>query len=159
MEQIASAGEATAELLCLLGFNLNYAPVLDLDHHPELQNGLNQRCWGRDHAGCDQPRRDVESLDAETRNARVVVSIFRHVEGRHPIRMMIFRSRMATKDELMAEDVIPYTALMPELDAIMLAHVVFPEIDAEFPASLVQENRHRMAAGSAGLRQASGAHR
>ena len=31
---------------------------------------------------------------------------------------------------------IPYTALMPELDAIMLGHVEFPNIDPDFPASL-----------------------
>lgn len=36
----------------------------------------------------------------------------------------------------MRADVLPYTALMHELDAIMLAHVEFPEIDSEFPASL-----------------------
>lgn len=36
----------------------------------------------------------------------------------------------------MREDVIPYTALMPELDAIMLAHVMFPKMDGEYPASL-----------------------
>jgi beta-N-acetylhexosaminidase len=34
------------------------------------------------------------------------------------------------------EDVLPFTALMPELDAVMLAHVEFPNIDPEFPASL-----------------------
>ncbi|HEX5790464.1 MAG TPA: glycoside hydrolase family 3 N-terminal domain-containing protein, partial [Luteolibacter sp.] len=45
-------------------------------------------------------------------------------------------SSPATLDELLREDVIPYTALMPELDAIMLAHVEFPAIDAERPASL-----------------------
>ena len=45
-------------------------------------------------------------------------------------------SSPATLEELLREDVIPFTALMPELDAIMLAHVEFPNIDAEFPASL-----------------------
>jgi beta-N-acetylhexosaminidase len=42
----------------------------------------------------------------------------------------------ATLAELQREDVIPYTALMPELDAVMLGHVIFPNIDANFPASL-----------------------
>jgi beta-N-acetylhexosaminidase len=32
--------------------------------------------------------------------------------------------------------VIPYTALMPELDAVMTGHVMFPNIDPDFPASL-----------------------
>jgi beta-N-acetylhexosaminidase len=38
--------------------------------------------------------------------------------------------------ELLKEDIIPYTALMPELDSLMLAHVLFPNIDPEHPASL-----------------------
>jgi beta-N-acetylhexosaminidase len=45
-------------------------------------------------------------------------------------------SSPATLEELLREDVIPYTALMPELDAVMLAHVEFPNIDPDFPASL-----------------------
>jgi beta-N-acetylhexosaminidase len=42
----------------------------------------------------------------------------------------------ATLEDLLREDVVPYTALMPELDAIMLAHIEFPSIDPAFPASL-----------------------
>ena len=36
----AKAGVYTADQLRLLGFTLDVAPVLDLDHHPELQNAL-----------------------------------------------------------------------------------------------------------------------
>ena len=42
----------------------------------------------------------------------------------------------ATLEEMLADDVIPYTALMPELDAIMLAHVEFLHVDLGRPASL-----------------------
>jgi beta-N-acetylhexosaminidase len=38
--RIAAAGDATAELLLMLGLNLNFAPVLDLDHFP----GRRTRC-------------------------------------------------------------------------------------------------------------------
>ena len=134
-EQIASAGEATAELLGLLGFNLNYAPVLDLDHHPELQNGLNQRCWGRD------PQDVINRAGMWNRwmRKRGMLGCGKHFPACGRAKSDPHEDlpkSLATKDELMAEDVIPYTALMPELDAIMLAHVVFPEIDSELPASL-----------------------
>ena len=43
---IAQAGWITGRLLSLLGINLNLAPVLDLDHHPNSSNALNERCWG-----------------------------------------------------------------------------------------------------------------
>lgn len=134
-EQIARAGEVTAELLCLLGFNLNYAPVLDLDHHPEVQNGLNQRCWGSD----SQAVIDRAGLWNRWTRKRGMLSCAKHFPacGRamsDPHEELPLTN--ATKDELMAEDILPYTALMPELDAIMLAHVCYPEIDADYPASL-----------------------
>lgn len=135
MEQIARAGEATAELLCLLGFNLNYAPVLDLDHYPGLQNGLNQRCWGRD----AQDVINRAGMWNRWMRKRGMLGCGKHFPACGRAKSDPHEDlpkSLATKDELMAEDVIPYTALMPELDAIMLAHVVFPEIDGEFPASL-----------------------
>jgi len=135
MEQIARAGEAAAELLRMLGFNLNYAPVLDLDHHPELQNGLNQRCWGRD----AQDVINRAGMWNRWTRKRGMLGCGKHFPACGRAKNDPHEdlpSSGATKDELMAEDVIPYTALMPELDAVMLAHVVFPKIDPEFPASL-----------------------
>lgn len=135
MEQIARAGEATAELLRMLGFNLNYAPVLDLDHYPELQNGMNQRCWGRD----AQDVINRAGMWNRWTRKRGMLGCGKHFPACGRAKSdphQDLPSSGATKDELMAEDVIPYTALMPELDAVMLAHVVFPIIDPEFPASL-----------------------
>ncbi len=134
-EQIARAGEVTAELLSLLGFNLNYAPVLDLDHYPELQNGLNQRCWGDD----SQRVIDRAGLWNRWTRKRGMLSCAKHFPACGRAKSDPHEelpSTNATKEELMAEDVIPYTALMPELDAIMLAHVCYPEIDPKMPASL-----------------------
>ena len=135
MEQIARAGEATAELLRMLGFNLNYAPVLDLDHNPDLQNGLNQRCWGRD----SQDVINRAGMWNRWTRKRGMLGCGKHFPACGRAKSDPHEdlpSSGATKDELMAEDVIPYTALMPELDAVMLAHVVYREIDPEFPASL-----------------------
>jgi beta-N-acetylhexosaminidase len=134
-EQIARAGEATADLLRMLGLNLNFAPVLDLDHFPETQNALRQRCWGRD----PQDVIDRAGMWNRWTRKRGMLSCGKHFPacGRamsDPHEDLPFSH--ATKEELMREDVIPYTALMPELDAVMLAHVMFPEIDSEFPASL-----------------------
>ncbi|MES2983038.1 MAG: beta-N-acetylhexosaminidase [Verrucomicrobiota bacterium] len=134
-EQIARAGEATADLLRLLGFNLNFAPVLDLDYFPELQNGLNQRCWGRD----SQDVINRAGMWNRWTRKRGMLGCGKHFpacaraqsDPHHDLPISD-----ATIDEMMKEDVIPYTALMPELDAVMLAHVCFPNVDADFPASL-----------------------
>jgi len=135
MGLIADAAALTGDLLRLLGFNLNFAPVLDLDHFPGLQNALRGRTWGRD------PQRVIDRAGHWNRwlRKRSIASCAKHFpaggravsDPHHDL-----PSSPATIDELLKEDVIPYTALMPELDSIMLAHVEFPEIDPNFPASL-----------------------
>ena len=135
MGKIADAGALTGDLLRMLGFNLNFAPVLDLDHFPEAQNALRGRCWGRD------PQRVIDYAGQWNRwlRKRSIAGCAKHFpacgralsDPHHDL-----PSSPATLEELLREDVIPYTALMPELDAIMLAHVEFPNIDPNFPASL-----------------------
>lgn len=131
----ANAGAFTADLLRLLGVNMNLGPVLDLDYHPGVQNALRGRCWGRD------PQRVIDHAGNWNRwlRKRYVASCGKHFpacgralsDPHHDL-----PSSEATIDDLMKEDVIPYTALGPELDAILLAHIEFPNIDPEFPASL-----------------------
>ncbi len=135
MTKSAEAGAFTGDLLRLLGINLNFTPVLDLDHFPETQNALRGRCWGRD------PQRVIDHAGLWNRwlRKRGVAGCAKHFpaggraqsDPHHDL-----PSSPATLEELLREDVIPYTALMPELDAIMLAHVEFPNIDPHFPASL-----------------------
>ena len=135
MGLIADAAALTGDLLRLLGFNLNFAPVLDLDHFPGLQNALRGRTWGRD------SQRVIDCAGHWNRwlRKRSIASCAKHFpaggraisDPHHDL-----PSSPATIEELLKEDVIPYTALMPELDSIMLAHVEFPQIDPDFPASL-----------------------
>jgi len=134
-KKIAESALWTGDLLCLLGFNMNFAPVLDLDHFPTTQNALTGRSWGRD------PQRVIDHAGVWNRwlRKRGIAGCGKHFPagGRavsDPHHDLPFSS--ATLDELQRDDVIPYTALMPELDAIMLAHVLFPNIDPDFPASL-----------------------
>ena len=135
MGKIADAAVLTGDLLRLLGFNLNFAPVLDLDHFPATQNALRGRCWGRD------PQRVIDYAGHWNRwlRKRSIAGCAKHFpaggraqsDPHHEL-----PSCPATLADLLSEDVIPYTALMPELDAVMLGHVEFPNIDADFPASL-----------------------
>jgi beta-N-acetylhexosaminidase len=134
-QTIARSACATADLLGMLGVNLDFAPVLDLDHHPGTQNALRGRCWGRD------PQRVIDHAGTWNRwlRKRGIAGCGKHFPagGRATVDPHDdLPTCGATLEELLAEDVIPYTALMAELDAVMLAHVRFPEIDPDFPASL-----------------------
>jgi beta-N-acetylhexosaminidase len=131
----SEAGAFTGDLLRLLGINLNLAPVLDLDHFPGTRNALSGRSWGRD------PQQVIDHAGNWNRwlRKRSISTCAKHFpaggralsDPHHDL-----PSSPATLEELLKDDVIPYTALMPELDAIMLAHIDFPNIDPEFPASL-----------------------
>ena len=41
-----------------------------------------------------------------------------------------------TKEELLAQELLPFKALLPLADSVMLGHLLLPEIDTENPASL-----------------------
>jgi beta-N-acetylhexosaminidase len=132
---IARSACATADLLLMLGVNLDFAPVLDLDHHPGVSNALRGRCWGRD------PQRVIDHAGTWNRwlRKRGIAGCGKHFpaggratsDPHHDL-----PSCDAGIEDLLAEDVLPYTALMSELDAVMLGHVRFPNIDPVFPASL-----------------------
>ena len=135
MGLIADAGAFTADLIRLLGFNLNFAPVLDIDHFPEKSNALRGRCWS------SETQRVIDYAGHWNRWQRK-----RHLAGcgKHFPAGGLTRSDPhhelpqadASIEDLLRADVLPYTALMPELDAIMVAHVEFPRIDPKLPASL-----------------------
>jgi beta-N-acetylhexosaminidase len=132
---IAEAGSLTADILRLLGCNLNFAPVLDIDHFPSLQNALRERCWGVEsqsiinNAGMWNRwlrKRSMRSCAKHFPSCGLATSDPHHDL---PIAQLGI-------DELLRNDILPYTALMPELDAIMTSHVRFPLLDDVHPASL-----------------------
>lgn len=133
--QIARFGALTGQLLELLGINLNFAPVLDLDHFPEQNNGLRGRCWG------DDSQTVINNAGVFNRWMRKqnVLSCGKHFptnglalsDPHHDLPIADI-----SREELLKEDLLPYTALMPELDAIMACHLRFPKLDSEMPASL-----------------------
>lgn len=135
MGKIADAAALTGDLLRYLGINFNLAPVLDLDHHPQTNNALRGRTWGRN------PQRVIDYAGHWNRwlRKRSIAGCAKHFPagGRAQTDPHDdLPSSAASLEELLRDDVIPYTALMPELDAIMVGHLRFSNIDPEFPASL-----------------------
>ena len=133
---IAEVGWATGQILALLGINLNLAPVLDIDHHPQAVNSLNGRCWGE---GDQQVINHAGTFNRWQRR-QGILGCAKHFPGggqaqTDPHHTLPVAS--ASIDELQRQDLVPYTALMPELDAIMVSHIHFSRIDDNnLPASL-----------------------
>ena len=133
--QIAQFGALTGQLLQILGINLNFAPVLDLDHFPEENNGLRGRCWGNH----SQTVVNNAGIFNRWMRKQTILSCGKHFpsnglalsDPHHELPVAD-----ASKEDLLKADLLPYTALMPELDAIMACHLHFPKIDPEMPASL-----------------------
>jgi len=139
---IAKHGILTGQILNQLGINFNLAPVLDLDDHPDKQNALRGRCWGHDE------QRVIDHAGVFNRYARKqgVLGCGKHFpaggraksDPHHELPIV-----NATVEEMLARDLLPYTALMPELDAILLAHIHFPRIDTDTPG-LPSSLSHRL---------------
>jgi len=133
--QIAQFGALTGQLLEILGINLNFAPVLDLDHFPDQINGLRGRCWGRD----SQTVINNAGVFNRWMRKQKILSCGKHFptnglalsDPHHDLPVANI-----SRAELLKEDLLPYTALMPELDAIMACHLNFPQLDPDMPASL-----------------------
>ena len=134
-QQAAQFGALAGRQLEMLGVNLDFAPVLDIDHEPEDANALRGRCWGSD----SQKIIDYAGNFNRWLRKNGVLSCGKHfpaggrarVDPHHDLPIV-----EAPLEGLLGSDLIPYTALAPELDAIMIAHIRYPSLDSEHPSSL-----------------------
>lgn len=122
---IAEHGAATGVLVSLLGINLNLAPVLDLDRDPAAST--EGRRWHTD----TQRLIDHAGMWNRWLRRQKIRAAAKHFPagGRPP-------GSPVSLDELLREDLIPYTALMTELDGIVVGHQTLPALDPDRPASL-----------------------
>lgn len=130
---IVEAAHLTAASLHMLGVTMNLAPVLDLAQGHA--NALPSRCWGKD------PDEIIRKAGVYNRaiNAAGVASCLKHFPGMGRAKTDPHLSLpvvSASWDDLCAEDLRPFSALLPESPAVMIAHVLFPAIDGNNPASL-----------------------
>ena len=130
---IRQAAYYNARCLHTLGVNTNFAPVLDLAS-PHA-NALPSRCWGN---GSQEVTSHAGVWNRAT-TGRGIMTCGKHFPGmgaaecdpHHDLPVL-----HGTRDSFLQEASIPFTALMPELPSLMIAHLLIPEIDAKLPTSL-----------------------
>jgi len=127
-------GAAVARGLRHLGINWNFAPVLDINNNP-ANPVIAERSFGED-------------ADRVTRLARAwmrgslaegVACCVKHFPGHgdtHVDSHHALPTVDKTEAELEALELIPFRALAFDAPAVMTAHIVYPQIDPEHPATL-----------------------
>jgi beta-N-acetylhexosaminidase len=127
---------ATAQALRCLGFNVNFAPVLDLSA-PDADNGIGDRAFA------DDPRAVtlLAGLYAAAHLRAGVIPVGKHFPGlggaggdTHQILPVVSR----TRTRLLREDLLPYRRLRASLPMVMIGHAYYPALQGkvEQPASL-----------------------
>ena len=128
-------GEITARQLAALGFNLNFAPVLDVDTNPENPI-INQRAFARDPEWVAK----LGIACAQGLHAGGVLSCGKHFPGHGDTSIdshLGLPSLPHSRERLDAVELRPFrAAVKAELPCLMSAHIVFEDLDPELPATL-----------------------
>jgi beta-N-acetylhexosaminidase len=129
---IEKHGTLTGQILRLFGFNLDLCPVLDISYDDLADNSLKGRCYGT------TPQQVIDFAGVFNRAMRKegVLSCGKHfptygsadVDPHHELPVI-----RRTKAELLGEEVMPFSALIPELDSMMIGHAYFPDFDPDRP--------------------------
>ena len=123
---------ATASAMRSLGFNVNFAPVLDLSGR-DPGNGIGDRAYGED------PRIvcRLAKVFLEAHLKAGVVPVGKHFPGlgsaradTHVTLPVISRSRAL----LWKEDLLPYRRLRQKLPVVMAGHAYYPAIQGDGPS-------------------------
>jgi beta-N-acetylhexosaminidase len=133
VEQVEDFGRTTGRWLHQFDIDIDLAPVFDLELFDEnIDNALRERCWGKT---ADEVIRwagaFLEGLEREG-----VAACPKHFPGlggaaldSHEKLPMIRR----TREQLLAEDIVPYAQFMRRLTAVMVGHGYYPAFDGRKP--------------------------
>ncbi len=127
-------GAAVARAVKALGFNWNFAPVLDLNNNPH-NPVIAERSFGA------TPRRVAELAMAwmEGSHAEGIACCVKHFPGHGDTSVDSHRDLPTVdkpRDELEAFEFAPFRIAAPVAPAVMTAHIVYPAIDADNPATM-----------------------
>ncbi|MFZ0370058.1 MAG: beta-N-acetylhexosaminidase [Halobacillus sp.] len=134
-ELAQKTGRLLAEKVKAFGFNMNFAPVLDIVNNPNNQV-IGDRSFG------ETPERvknmGISAMQA-IQSARVI-PVVKHFPG-HGNTSVDSHYDLPVVDQTIEEledfEWVPFkTAVEQGADAIMTAHILFPELDQKYPATL-----------------------
>lgn len=132
---VAKVGEALADELAWLGFNLNFAPIADI-HTNEANPIIGDRAFGRN-------ARDVSRYAGAFAAGMTIAGVMpcaKHFPGHGDTRSdsHLELPVMETPRQTMeSRELAPFEALIrAHIPMVMTAHILFPELDPTYPATL-----------------------
>jgi beta-N-acetylhexosaminidase len=133
--QLARAvGAAVARAVRALGFNWNFAPVLDLNNNPH-NPVIAERSFGAD----AQQATGIALAWMEGSESEGVACCVKHFPGHGDTHVDSHRD-LPTVDKPLAEleqfEFAPFRMAAATAPAMMTAHIVYPALDPEFPATM-----------------------
>ncbi len=131
-------GRIIAEKIRIFGFNMNFAPVLDIDSNPK-NPVIGDRSFGPD-------EKIVSKLGVQTMKGLQsggVIPVVKHFPGHGDTSVdshIGLPSVNSDFERLMSFELIPFKeAIINGADVVMTAHILLPEIDSRNPASLSEK--------------------
>ncbi len=135
-DQAAAVGRAMGRELASLGVNVNFAPVVDVNSNPD-NPVIGHRAFGMTTQEVVEPA----SVFLAALQAEGVLGCPKHFPGYGAVSVDSHYDMPVldlTLDELKARDLIPFRTLARNAATrmMMTAHIMFPKIDPDWPATL-----------------------
>ncbi|QHW32486.1 beta-N-acetylhexosaminidase [Paenibacillus rhizovicinus] len=131
----ASIGSALGQASKLMGFNVDFAPVLDINSNPK-----NPVIGDRSFGTTSKRVADMGLAAMEAIRKQGVIPVVKHFPGHGDtsvdshLELPVVNKTLA---QLKAFEWIPFKAAVKDgVDMVMVAHILFPKIDKNVPASL-----------------------
>jgi len=128
-DAILSEAQKMAETLASLGFNFNFAPVVDINSNPN-----NQVITHLERAYCSKPNR-VNDIAKHFRHSfadKGILSTYKHFPGHGSSEDDSHIGAVDITDSWREEELIPYQQLSQKpsaLDAVMIGHLIHKQFD------------------------------
>ncbi len=128
-------GEALGALCAAFGFNLDYAPVLDVWSNPE-NTVIGDRAFGSTWAGVTA----AGPACAQGLTDAGVIPVVKHFPGHGDTLADSHKTLPVVEkglEQLMEEELLPFrSAIERGVPAVMVAHILMTQLDEQYPASL-----------------------
>lgn len=131
-------GRGLAMQISSLGLNMNFAPVLDVDSNPH-----NPVIGDRAFASTPEQVSELGVQTMKGMQEQAVIPVVKHFPGHGDTYVDSHLGLPVVehdRERLQAVEWLPFVeAIQQEADAVMTAHILFPEVDPHYPATLSEK--------------------